>query len=555
VPSAPRNGPSIDPSIVWPATAEPWERATLIRPSKSSSSLATSLGPLRRPRLLAVLAAASLVACTALAYVSVRRERAQAIASADAALLGLGRVADALWQADDARIHALLARLRIELRSDADWSKGPATASGDAPRHIDTLLRRALEGAADVRSIDWIVAGQEGLNLARIEPGPRSRDESEDADATQARADRATELWYADDVQAAVAANGRRIVRGPVEFVKAGEEERPIVRVALALHDAEDVVQGALVAELDLQPLARRLSNLSSESVRLAVATHDGRVLADNERPPGHGFEAGMAGLTGESAGEAPPIVEEGSFRSLVRAVPQMGEEPGKLVFWLEHDGPAPIGARLVRSGWAAALTSMVLLVAALLAWDRVGAGERTTATTTRQGSAGRRARESKAPAGVFARRVEGDSKAGPRDSDANGEPDAGSDAITREAFVLRDWLADVRGCLEREAASRGLTLDLRCERGLPRQLEQDPSWLGGLLVSLGREALDATRASRVALEVFEEGAGDLRFELDAGETEIVATPGADEIAFRLGAVLEPCGRGRLAIRLPGAFA
>ena len=136
-------------------------------------------------------------------------------------------------------------------------------------------------------------------------------------------------------------------------------------------------------------------------------------------------------------------------------------------------------------------------------------------------------------------------------------QADAGEEStpIRRERFVLRDWLADVRGCLEREAATRGLTLDLRCERSLPREIEQDPLWLGGLLVSLGREALDATRESRVALEVTGESDSALRFEIDAGDTDLAAVKGMHVIAGRLGAELDKRGPGRLAVVIPGTVA
>ena len=136
----------------------------------------------------------------------------------------------------------------------------------------------------------------------------------------------------------------------------------------------------------------------------------------------------------------------------------------------------------------------------------------------------------------------------------ADGATDEGDAPIRPERFVLRDWLADIRGCLEREAASRGLTLALRCEKSLPREIEQDPLWLGGLVVALGREALDATSASRVALEVWADADADLRFELDAGESDLTAGSGMGVIAERLGASLESSGRGRIAIVVPSVL-
>ena len=121
--------------------------------------------------------------------------------------------------------------------------------------------------------------------------------------------------------------------------------------------------------------------------------------------------------------------------------------------------------------------------------------------------------------------------------------------------FVLREWLADVRGCLEREAATRGLVLDLRCERSLPSELVQDPAWLGGLIVAMGREALDATTLDGVTLEVAEEQGRALCFELHAGEARLSPVAGMQEVAERIGARLESRRGGRMALVLPGALA
>ena len=89
----------------------------------------------------------------------------------------------------------------------------------------------------------------------------------------------------------------------------------------------------------------------------------------------------------------------------------------------------------------------------------------------------------------------------------------------------------------------------------MPREFRQDPLWLGGLLVSLGREALDATRASRVALEVTESDGDRLCFEVDAGDTELEAVSGMQVIAERLGATLEGRGRGRISVVVPALLA
>ena len=126
---------------------------------------------------------------------------------------------------------------------------------------------------------------------------------------------------------------------------------------------------------------------------------------------------------------------------------------------------------------------------------------------------------------------------------------------IQREPIVLREWLADVRGCLEREAATRGLAVDLRCERGLPDDLRADPGWLGGLLVAMGREALDATAADKVSLEVLEGADDALRFELDAAGSSLAPVAGMRQIATSLGGHLESGDAGRLTLVLPEALA
>ena len=126
---------------------------------------------------------------------------------------------------------------------------------------------------------------------------------------------------------------------------------------------------------------------------------------------------------------------------------------------------------------------------------------------------------------------------------------------VRAEDVAIREWLSDVRGCLEREAATRGLALDLRCERSLPDDVRSDPAWLGGLVVAMGREALDATADERVLVEVLEEADDALRFEVDAGGTSLVPVGGMQEVAACLGGRLESGRAGRLALVLPASLA
>ena len=112
-----------------------------------------------------------------------------------------------------------------------------------------------------------------------------------------------------------------------------------------------------------------------------------------------------------------------------------------------------------------------------------------------------------------------------------------------------------MRGCLEREAATRGLGFALRCERSLPDEELADPAWLGGLLVAMGREALDAAAEDRVCFEVREEAGETLRFELDTGGAELHASGGMHAAAARLGARLEAGRAGLLALVVPAMLA
>jgi hypothetical protein len=502
------------------------------------------------PRRLAWAAVGLLVAAIGLGGLDLANDQKRAIESGDASLRELARVADALRQADEARIHALLARLRIELRSTGSWTRmGMADASASDPavlRQRDTLLRRALEGTDDVRAVELLVAGSTGLYSARVEPdgGPSVADEAEQRDA------RAKVLWYSDGVQAAIAANGRRMTRGAITHGGAENAGGATVQTVLALHSADEVVQGVLVATVDLVPLANRLGSISTGSTRFALVTPDGQILGTpSDAPIGP-----IAALLGEEglAPEIPAAVVAGDgVRSLLMPASGTDEGPVELAYWLERDAPPSLGRAVVGSPWLAVWAALTGLAAASFSWGRdrarlsVGAG--TTVSGFPRGAVSSRASR--------AASMSSGARAGAHLEPGDPEAEPGEVQVRPERIVLRDWLADVRGCLEREAATRGLTLDLRCERSLPREFRQDPLWLGGLLVSLGREALDATRASRVALEVTESDGDRLCFEVDAGDTELEAVSGMQVIAERLGATLEGRGRGRISVVVPALLA
>lgn len=507
--------------------------------------------------------------CVVLAGLDLRAERRRAIEAGDAAMGELARIAEALREADESRIHALLARLRIELRSSGLWTalepagEDRTAAAVAAARQRDNLLRRAIEGSDDVRTVELVVAGPKGLVSATVGAEgaavvggvvPTDTDAAAEADA------RAKSRWFSAVVQAAVEANGQRLARGSILQSEEGGGADAAVEVVLAVHDAEDLVQGVLIATIDLEPLARRLGSLASATTRFALVLSDGTSIAPSLHAPRGSIEALRAGAAPGSA-EAAAIVEGEDLRSLLMPLSNREGDPIELAYWLERDAPPALAAAALRSAWAPALIALLLLTGTLLAWDRDRARASTAPAPAAKPAAGPRegvpTRVASAPIASAASDPERATGAG----DASGTGDAsGADSdplpvVRPERFVLRDWLADVRGCLEREAATRGLTLVLRCERALPREIEQDPLWLGGLLVSLGREALDATSSSRVALEVTDEGGDRLRFELDAGDTELASATGMRAIAGRLGATLEGPGRGRIAVVVPLASA
>ncbi len=522
--------------------------------AKKTGNARQSIGTASGLRRFAWATFGLLLVALAVGGIDLMRTRDRALESGDALLQERARIADALRQADDARLHALLARIRIELRGAGSWSQlspaeGPAADPAGA-RQRDTLLRRALEGTDDVRAIDLLVAGAKGLVSVRVEPEGHSTGSAADA---ADRDSQARTLWYSDAVQEAVAANGRRMTRGPIAVAEAGPDAAAFVQVMLALHDADDVVQGVLVATVDLAPLADRLGSLASPSTRLALISPDGRLLGS----PGHPPTAPIAGLLGEggTVPESEPVITPGEgVRSLIVPVRRAEEGPVELAYWLERDAPPGLGRAALFGPWIAVWTALGLLTVALFGWDRDRLALRTAPGATSAGSSARAAGRH-AARGFAASAPLRDPTAREAIHAVGEDAEDGDAPVRMERFVLRDWLADVRGCLEREAATRGLTLDLRCERTLPREIQQDPLWLGGLLVSLGREALDATCASRVALEVSEGDADRLCFELDAGDTDLEAGPGMQVIAGRLGAVLEGRGRGRLSVIVPAQLA
>ena len=446
----------------------------------------------------------------------------------------LSRTANILFLAEDARISGMLERLRIELRAQEVWSQ-PRTLdalglAGEDPddvnsRRLHGVLRRGLSANEDVSVFELIVAGHDGLATFRLEQG--STGEASEKMDPRVREGFAKALWYADEVRRSVVSTGRRIERADLAFERIGDAEHPILRVAIGLHEPGELVQGALVASIDMGGFATRLAAISAASGVIDLVMPDGRSLASTSAVGQ--IDARDATLAARILGEADlPEVFEADGR-LVYGLPMAFADGSRanLLVLVETDAPAVGFLAFRESSWPIAL-AIVLIVSGVALWGLLRPGGR--------GEVGGKLNAATST-------VSGASIGGPAELE-----------IERECFVLRDWLADVRGCLERDAATRGLMLDLRCDRGLPDQLESDPAWLGGLLVAMGREALEATSEERVRLDVVEDVGNTLRFELAAAGASLDPIQGMREVATRIGAHFEQAQEGRVALVLADAL-
>ncbi|MHA7837552.1 MAG: hypothetical protein ACX98W_08855 [bacterium] len=462
----------------------------------------------------------------------------------------------------------------------------------DADRRLASTLRRSLQASEAILGFDVIVAGEEGLRLRSIGRAPKRDALGSGQPRNQAKA-----LWYAEDVRRAVTGSAERVERGSLLWEQGSEGRAPhaVFRLSIALHEPGDLVQGALVARVDPSRLAREIGALGLQDRSVELRTVRGRSLLDPDtRLDATDVQAvdWIARMLEQP--ESPVELESGGRLGVGALLESAQGDPTDLV-WLAH--AASPGALSVAwaSAWPIALLGL-LGTSTLAGWalraSAAQSGPRAPESPQRalvrspetgpesaaEGSAEdahTRVDEQVDRHGDLApsaetgqeRRGAGSDGSSRDRADEPGRVDGGSDRgrvgeageadrtgptegdgadgphappIAHEIFVLRDWLADVRSCLERDAARRGLRLEMRCARSLPKQLESDPVALGGLLVALGRDALDATADEQVAIEVLEGAQATLRFEIRGGSSALTPLPGLEAVAVDLGVAFDP---------------
>lgn len=488
-----------------------------------------------RPRSVRLAIAGGLffawLATLGLAWLDVTRREATSRDRSEQSLTALAGVVSALYESEEERIDGELARLRAELRAQGTWAEPgafdldeetEAARPGDRAsiegHRLEASLRRALTGVDGFSALEVVVADHDGLRILGVE-----RDEEGRARRIEwspgAREGVAKAHWYAGEVRRAVESAGRRVERGEVAFE--GVLERPVVRAVVGLHDAGQLVQGALVAAIDLTDLSDRLAGIVPVDQRMTLLSVEGRPL-----DPTTGDRATLDRLA-----------------TLTKRI--FAETDGQGVF--EADGALVLGRPLVRAKGGVATTLAVLEVQApprgaaawlaglwpaVLGLFTVVAGVALVFVLRRPVAAEAASRPQPAPVAATAPALD----------------------LTSEPVPLREWLADIRGCLEREAATRGLAVDVRCEKSMPAEFESDPGWLGGLVVAMGREALDATAEGRIVVEVFEDAGEALRVEVDAGDVPLQSVAGMNEVATGVGGRLEAGAAGRLALIVPAVL-
>jgi len=491
----------------------------------------------RRVRLaIAVGVFVAWLATLGLAWLDVTTREATARDRAEQSLAALADVVSALYEAEEGRIDGELARLRTELRAQGAWAEPgafdleeetEAARPGDRAsiegRRLEASLRRALTGVDAFSALEVVVAGHDGLRILGVERDEEGRARRMEWSA-EAREGVAKAHWYAGEVGRAVESAGRRVERGEVGFE--GVLERPTVRAVVGLHDAGQLVQGALVAAIDLTDLSGRLAEIVPADQRMTLLSVEGRPLDPTTRDratldrlatlttrifaatDGQGvFEADGALVLGR------PLVRAEGGVATTLAVLEIEAPPRGAAAWLAGFWPLVIGLFTGVTGLA-----LVFVFRRPVASEAAPRVQRTpVAAATQEGA-------------------------------------AATLDLTSENVPLREWLADIRGCLEREAATRGLAVDVRCEKSLPTAFESDPGWLGGLVVAMGREALDATAEERILVEVLEDVGEALRVEVDAGDVTLRPVAGMNEVATGVGGRLESGTAGRLALIVPSVL-
>lgn len=487
-------------------------------------------------------------------HLTMQRERATAQTELEVALEAAAVAGAASVATERARIDAWLGALRNDLREQGRWSEAfsPGTEGNPAffDREVETRLGRSFATEPSLVRLELVVAGHEGLRALgwtrNDETGSRRL-----AHSPQEWNGIAKALWYGHEIHRAVRAAGRRVERGEAVDGPEGDEPAALqTRVAIGVHAPGELVQAALVATLDQSAFARTLAGGVDPPITLTLLP--ARVAAD--AAVSDAAEAGVPDRAARRrahlaarvlAAEGGGVTRFQAGEALVAGQSIGAEGERALDRIVLAEAPVPAGGL---AGWQSPpWRTWAGLVTLLALAGLVGAGWFGRDRTSEEGV-------NASPDGVEAALAEAVSTEQPE-----GRPVSAALAApiepTTTFFGLRDWLADIRACLGREAASRGLGLDVRCERTLHGEIESDPAWLGGLVVALGREALDATPEERIALEFRRDEEDGLVVEFDTGGVDLAPIARMDEAALALGASLEQSARAGLLLRLPEALA
>ncbi|MFK7897482.1 MAG: hypothetical protein AB8G23_16705 [Myxococcota bacterium] len=539
----------------------------------------------QRRKLAAGALLFSLVGLFYWAHLDHKAARAERIESNTAQMQNHASLLQQVFLSEEEKLESLLSRVRSDLRTEGSWAQeegkpaakplaqegGPAAeiaikvegpVDAERWRAVRADLKRGLSARPDLLALDLVVADQAGLTsvrVARTEKGIHESFEDPRKEAGVAKA-----IWYADEVRRAVSANGRQFARGPYSTTETRGQKRTEIRVALALHDPAELIQGVLLATLDVSGVAGALETLTASQVTTRLVGRDGQPLAQHpEQDPDESADE-LAGALPHENHLASTAARDAALVERVLAAPQQAdafEADQRLVrglLFAHGDGRISEGVALLEmtlpptglAAWAKTTRGMGVLGTALLAL--VGAivllfrsGAPKTALITD---------EVRVPSATVRAETDDLRAHGRKESPAAAAPIPDADDridLDPQEFVLRDWLADVRGCLEREAAMRGLSLNLRCERSMPQCIEQDPGWLGGLVLAMGQEALDATGEDRVLVRVREDAHEVMRIEVDAGPVELSPVRGMMAVAEEMGGRFEMDGPSGLAFVLP----
>ena len=471
-----------------------------------------------------------------------------------------------------------LAKLRLEIRSAVRWSadhlpndgrldietgKASGAEDSDAAR-LHQLVQDALSDWDGAAAIELLVAGSDGIWTHRVERTPNGV-----AISAPPRT-----LWYAPTVQRALAAQGNTAFTGEIRWEErrgaadsppaagADRPQKPHGRLAMALQGPKEKVQGVIIVSLDAERWAMDLAGLGAgldsspgtaaqaahtEAVSLALLTPAGRSVGRGPSPLGDfdasATESFLSQLAEPNEGLAPFSESTGRY-VFARALARQSADPVAAVIV----GTTPAPPRGLDAWWARGYGygCIALICLASLQWFT------------------RRVRIDPA---IVQYEVLGDEETIRRERANANEDGADAPAVhevpeplpdpPREPRAVGEWLGDVRGCLERDAAREGKALVLRCERGLGDAIVEDSIRLGGLFVAVGRRALSAVppappgQSSPVKIEIRRGDPDQLRLEVGTPGIASEIRAHLDSAAQQMGAAFQETAGGALAIEIP----